>query len=166
MLILAAMGLAVTAALLVYTGLPLYRQYRAIHEIERLGGWIGAREGGPKWLRDWAGDEPMKAFDHVQAVRLGGTAIDDEGLARLAALTGLKWLDLDKTRITDEGLEHLTGLKHLETLRLNQTQTHDAALLHLAKLNRLRFLYLAETPVTEEGVARLQQSLPELHIER
>ena len=161
------MGLSVVviAAVAVPPAIPLYRQYVAIREIERLDGWIGAREGGPKWLRDWIGDEPMKAFDRVQAVRLGGTKIDDEGLSRLAALGSLKWLSLDKTGVTDKGLVHLMALEHLETLKLDQTRITDAGLVQLAGLRRLRLLYLAQTQVTERGIAALKHALPELQVE-
>jgi len=161
------MGLSVVviAAVAVPPAIPLYRQYVAIRDIERLDGWIGAREGGPKWLRDRIGDEPMKAFDRVQAVRLGGAKVDNDVLARMAALGGLKWLSLDKTGVTDEGLAHLRALQHLETLKLDQTRITDAGLVHLAGLRRLRFLYLAQTQVTDAGIAALKRALPDLQVE-
>jgi len=54
----------------------------------------------------------------------------------------LQVLGLEKTQITDAGLEHLKGLAGLKYLNLNGTQ------------------------VTDAGVQQLQQTLPNLIIER
>ena len=59
----------------------------------------------------------------------------------LKGLTNLKYLDLDgNTQITDAGLEHLKGM------------------------TSLRGVELMRTSVTDEGVKRLQEALPDCEI--
>ena len=65
----------------------------------------------------------------------------DKGVALLAGLQRLEYLNLYRTAVTDEGLGPLTSLK------------------------RLRALYVWETGVTPAGISRLQAALPRLTIE-
>src|SRR5215471_17262286 len=58
-------------------GLPIYRQQMAVDEIERLGGSVEARLGGPEWLRKRWGDEQMQGFDEIAVVYLDHTAAND-----------------------------------------------------------------------------------------
>jgi hypothetical protein len=63
-------------------------------------------------------------------------------------------------------LAHLKNLENLEYLNLYGTQVSDAGLEHLKGLKNLRKLYLWESKATNEGVAGLQQALPEAEIVR
>jgi hypothetical protein len=54
----------------------------------------------------------------------------------------LQWLYLDDTGITDAGLKHLVGLTRLQELDLHGTH------------------------VTDEGIAKLQEALPNCQITR
>lgn len=164
--LVAAMALLGVAALWLHFGAPVYRQQQAIGTIQRAGGWVGAREGGPEWLREKVGHERMTGFDEIRAVSLGGTDFTDDQLVCLAALSELRWLSLDRTRITDAGLVRLAHLKHLDTLRLNETRVTDAGLAHLKSLANLKHLFLAGTPVTDAGVADLKRALPGLAVYR
>jgi hypothetical protein len=51
-------------------------------------------------------------------------------------------------------------------LSLYRTQITDAGLAHLAGLAYLRRLVVGRTHVTDEGVKKLQQALPNCRIER
>jgi Leucine-rich repeat (LRR) protein len=91
--------------------------------------------------------------------------ITDAGLAHLAGLNQLQWLNLDRTQITDGGLAGIAGLTQLQSLNLDRTQITDAGLAHLAGLTQLRDLRLRNNPqVTDEGVKKLQQALPKCRI--
>ena len=83
----------------------------------------------------------------------------------LRGLNSLKYLDLTGTKVTDAGLVHLKGLANLEALMLTHTQVTDAGLVHLEGLANLKCLDLRRSPqVTDEGVEKLQQSLPDCEI--
>ena len=162
-----AVGIVLVAAAVgIYFGIPVYRQQTMIQEIERLGGWVGAREGGPEWLREKLGHERMKGFDEIRAVSVGGTEFDDTSLARLRHLNRLVWLNLDRTPISDAGLANLQSMTRLETLRLNETRVTDAGLAHLKSMTSLLHLDLSGTQVTDVGVGELKQALPRLQIRR
>ncbi len=102
----------------------------------------------------------------VVHLHLKDTAITDAGVAHLADIATLTRLHLEKTGITDAGLAHLRGLGRLEYLNLYGTDVTDAGLEHLKSLDGLRKLYLWQTKVTDRGVADLQEALPEMTIVR
>ena len=93
----------------------------------------------PLWLRSLLGDD---FFESVAFVHFfSQTLVTDAVMVQLKGLAQVN-LDLQRTEITDAGLEHLNGLK------------------------QLRFLNLTDTHVTDAGVAKLQQALPNCKIER
>ena len=57
-------------------------------------------------------------------------------------------------------LERLKRLHNLRTLDLSRTNFTDAHLGHVKRLTDLRVLSVADTKVTDEGIAKLQQALP------
>ncbi len=65
----------------------------------------------------------------------------------------------------DGGVALLAKLPRLEYLNLYGTAVTDEGLVPLASLKRLRALYVWETGVTAAGVSRLQAALPRLTIE-
>src|SRR4029077_4291738 len=156
-------------------GLPVYRQHVANRDIERLGGTVETRPGGPKWLRYGVGNEPMKLFDQVIAVnlanrhvtdailidigrltslqklRLANTPVTDQGLAHLRRLTGLEQLSLTGTRVTDAGMVHVNGLTSLQEFSLDNTEVTDAGLVYLTGHTALEGLSLESTRVADRG---------------
>ena len=68
------------------------------------------------------------------------SAVDDDDLARVAALTELYAIRLTGTSVTDAGIKHLAGLKKLIGVTLDGTK------------------------VTEAGVAELKNSLPNCRV--
>lgn len=78
--------------------------------------------------------QPLSEFDRVD--------ITDDGLVMLAAMTGLRRLDLRFTRVTDLGLVHL--------------ENHS----------KLQMLDVRNTTVTEEGASTLKAVLPQCVILR
>ncbi len=129
-------------------------------------------------------------FPRLVDLDLAGTAITDEGLAHVSGL-GIKNLMLSGTQVTGGGLSVLARCPALSSVALSKTQVDDAGVEFLAALPGLRTLYLDGTPitdealrrlesatalrylrlggnraVTDEGIARLEEALPELRVTR
>lgn len=83
------------------------------------------------------------------------------GLAHLAPLTDLEWLELRREDAPadapnlDDGFKHLTGLSKLSKLNIHGQKITDAGLAHVGKLKALRELYLSGDGLTEVGLRRL-----------
>jgi internalin A len=92
--------------------------------------------------------------------------VTDAGLKHLPGLTNLETLNLGYTGVTDKGMKRVAALKGLRTLNLSGTQVTDKGLSELAALKDLHSLILTRTSVTDEGVAELQKALPDCKIER
>ena len=60
----------------------------------------------------------------------------------------------------------MKGLAKLERLYLGGNQVTDAGLEHLIEMKSLEYLDLANTNITDEGVKKLQQALPNCVIRR
>lgn len=131
-------------------------------------------------------------LSQLQLLRLNNTRITDAGLVHIEGLTKLKRLEINDTQITDAGLAHLAGLPHVTALSLDTTQITDvgmhqivkdlpqvgllsldgtritdAGLPHLAGLTTLQMLWIGDNPqITDAGVNRLQQALPNCTIIR
>ncbi len=66
-----------------------------------------------------------------------------------------------------QGLEHLRGLTQLKDLNLNGMRViTDVGLEHLEGLTQLQELGIIGTRVTDEGVKKLRQALPDCKIDR
>ncbi len=102
----------------------------------------------------------VKLLPKIVQLDLKDTQITDAGLANLAGLTTLNKLHLEKTKITDAGLANLKDLANLEYLNLYGTAVTDAGLEHLKGLKNLKKLYVWQTPVTDAGIAKLKEALP------
>ena len=139
-----------------------------------------------------AGLAHLKGLTQLQRLYLRNTQVTDSGLAHLKGLTQLQRLYVCNTQVTDSGMEHLKGLSQLQALWLGGTKVTDAGLEHLKGLSQLRGLGLGDTldckivtatgwehftarmaihtsdttTVTDEGVKKLQQALPNCQIKR
>ena len=72
-------------------------------------------------------------------LNLGGSAISDDGAAKLASLKKLTKLDLSKTSepgLTSAGIESVSKIPSLTSLNLWTTGTGDDAIEHLLKLKK------------------------------
>jgi len=109
--------------------------------------------------------ENLKGLIYLESLDLCGNLVSDTGLEHLTGLTQLKILDLGSTLVTDSGLEYLKGLAQLKRLDLDHTQITNNGLEYLIGLTELEELNLDWTnKVTDEGVAKLQQALPNCRI--
>ncbi len=75
---------------------------------------------------------------------------DDEDCALLAALPGLRAIDLTESNISDAGISQLCEIQSLESLVLSYTNVSDLGLAQLSSLVDLRELDLSLTMVTDE----------------
>ena len=105
----------------------------------------------------------LKGLTNLQGLDLTDTTITDAGLEHLKGLTKLFWLQLAFTNVTDEGLKHLKEMTILKILDLSFTNITDEGLEHLKGLTKLQLLNLNDK-VTDEGVQKLRQALPNCEI--
>jgi len=126
-------------------------------------------------------------------IRLGvyGTNLNDRGVAAIASLTSLEYLNVGKLQgmtdayfgkllsgkknlkvlgclhnpaLTNAALSQVKACKELEFLDFSYNPLiNDQGLVHLTKLKKLNHLNYANTGVTPVGIAMLQKHLPELN---
>lgn len=157
-------GIATLLLLLVTCGInvgvPFYRQLTVGLAVQRLGGRIETRSGGPNWVRRIVGSEATAWFGEVAEVDLGHTATTDIDLRNLVALRGLanlQTLNLSGTSVTDDGIAHLTRLGKLRTLYLNGTRISDGCVPSLIQMASLRELSFDHTGITDLGVTGVSE---------
>lgn len=156
---LAAIGMGVVAN-------RAHRQRAAVMAVKASGGsvyydWQIETEGkqaseepsGPKWLRNWIGDEHFQ--DVVEVSWAGVRGLEAEDLRWLVDLPKLNKVNLNFTAIDDARLEHLRehpSLRHvwLETC----AGVTDQGLAALATLQNLESLSLMGARCSDEGVRR------------
>lgn len=79
--------------------------------------------------------------------------LSDAGMAHLASIKTLLFLELDDTPITDVGLEYFRAHPNLRRLQLRGTKVTDAGLQHLTQLPNFTWgLALDRTAVTDRGL--------------
>jgi Leucine-rich repeat (LRR) protein len=118
----------------------------------------------------WQDLSPLKFLRPDDLYRLdiygsftGGPRPDDRCMQHIAALTGLKVLELRYTDITGRGIKVIEGLESLERLTLPE-RIDNAGMVQVAKLKSLKGLYWTENRVTNRGLRHLTEltSLEEL----
>ena len=101
-----------------------------------------------------------QGLPRLRCVCLHGAGFSNKGLVQLEKRTGLTTLKLFGTKVNDEGLARLIGLKDLRFIMLWHDSPQDGkisseGLRHLARLEGLEVLDLGRMPVTDEGLAAL-----------
>lgn len=81
----------------------------------------------------------------LEVLRLGGTSITDEQLAKIADNSSLTMLGLNQTGIGDAALGRLRNLKNLRALYLSGTQVTTQGLESIGRLSSLEILDLSKT---------------------
>jgi hypothetical protein len=145
---------------------------RALAAVERLGGAVEVdetRPGRPVVALDLSRSAVtdadlalVAAFSDLEALDLRLTSVGDDGVAHLAGIRTLRFLNLFRTRVSDASLEYLRASAGLETLLVGGTRVTDAGLAHLSAFPRLRKLSVFDTAV---GDASLEHLLPLSRIE-
>ena len=100
----------------------------------------------------------------LESLKLGSTNVGDQGVALLAGLTNLRFLDLSYAKITDAAMLDVGKLRSLETLEINGTAVTDAGIAKLAGMENLKFLEVGPN-VTKQAAAELKKKLPHSAVE-
>jgi hypothetical protein len=90
----------------------------------------------------------LKAFHHIEYLRLSGPEVTDEVLKQLSGFSELSELHLCDTAVTAEGLEELIPLSRIN--RMSQKRDTELAF-------GLSYLNLEGTQITSAGVAAIKQ---------
>lgn len=103
------------------------------------------------WLKRLSGLTTLRRLD------LANCAVQGEGLRHIAALTGLRELNLTLTPVTDDALKHLGGLIELRFLGLASTQCTGTGFAHLQALRKLESVNFHFTPLNDAGLQAISQ---------
>ena len=149
----------------------------AVAEIEAVTGKIRRDSSGAIIDVDFRGltiDDSQLAslvrFPRLRAVRLGGTAVTDEGMKTIGQIASLEDLDLRDCAISDDGLAHLVSLGRLKALRLSGKSgvcsVSDDGMVHVAKLGNLKLLAVDFLWISEDGIKSIVglKNLEELYM--
>ena len=155
---------------------PTAEQAEAIAAIEHLGGrvkYADDRPGRPVVEVALGGTAVSEAdlarlacFPELETLSLFDSPIGDAGVAHLKPLANLRTLYLGRTKVADAGLDALTGMTQLKTLGLSDTRVTDAGLLRLTHLQQLASINLRRTPTTDAGVRKLKEAHANLVVHR
>ncbi|MDA0283146.1 MAG: hypothetical protein O3B86_07300, partial [Planctomycetota bacterium] len=104
-----------------------------------------------EWLQRLSGLTTLRRLD------LANCAIQGAGLQHIAALTGLRELNLTLTPVTDDALKHLGGLIELRKLGLASTQCNGTGFTHLKALRKLESVNFHFTPLNDAGLKAISQ---------
>jgi hypothetical protein len=85
--------------------------------------------------------------------------------ARIADVHDLTFLGLTRSPVTDEELKVIVGLPRLRILRLNDTQVDDGCIGSIIAAKSLNYLAVWDTRITKDGIRRIHEALPSLHIQ-
>ena len=99
----------------------------------------------------------------VRGIKLSGV-VDVPSARHLAGLPYLRTLDLDECTVLPEAWKTLGTMRRLEELDLSRTSTDDVTLEKLQSMTGLRYLQLQQTGVTDGGIERLHEALPQLEV--
>jgi hypothetical protein len=112
----------------------------------------------------------LVALNHLTALNLEGSCVDDLLLSKIAKLN-LKCIVLRNNvsvkAISDEGARHLSSIQTLTILSLRGSDVSDRGLKHLSLLPNLEYLDLSDTRVTDKGMRGLRPcaSCPHTNLE-
>ena len=105
-------------------------------------------------------DEWLQRLSELTTLRkldLANCAIQGPGLSQIAALSGLRELNLTLTPVTDDALQHLAGLTELRSLGLASTQCTGTGFAHLKGLHQLENVNFHFTPLNDSGLLAISQ---------
>ena len=97
-------------------------------------------------------------------LNLAAADVTSDGLARWRGSSIWSYCGWERSRVDDAGLADLAKLPAAKFLIIENTPITDAGIQQLSAVAGLKSLYVEGTKVTDAGVARLQESLPNLHV--
>jgi hypothetical protein len=137
-----------------------------IAQIETAGG-VCALQPIDAYVYEY-GEDFADILRQLVRVRVTGPHITDASLSWLQsanpALAEVRLLDLSSTAVTDDGLQHLAALSGLRCADLRDTPVSAKGLDPLASLKELEWLHLGGTSVGALARRRLRKTHPQLTI--
>lgn len=124
--------------------------------------WLSVSLAGKNDLSPALLKSLQSVSDQITHLDANHSNLSDEMMESLRPLKNLTRLHLAGTKVTAAGLAKIAGLKYLHYLNLTGTPTDDGIVQVLASLPALTALYLRDTKVTAEGMAQLQKQFPNL----
>lgn len=106
----------------------------------------------------------LNAKKNIVWLNLSGVKVDDDLVSVISQLENLIELRINNSTLTDKGLAYLTQLEHLEYLNVYGNPISDASIGNFQELTKLKKLYLWKTDVSEEGMLKIKDSLPQVEI--
>ena len=103
---------------------------------------------------------------NIVEIDLGFSNFNDELMSYIKPFKNLLKLKLQGTNVTDAIGKDLVDFELLESLNLYGTSVTDKLAQKLKSNKRLQNIYLWKTEVTDDGLAQLQQNLPNLSIQQ
>jgi hypothetical protein len=115
-------------------------------------------------------DENLRRLEirpEVEGLLFMSTRVTGTGFQGLAGREHLKKIEIQDSPVTDEGLKALEGFDQLEELIIHSADeiTEDGAA-SLVRLRNLKRLFLRNSKISEEGMARLREAMPNCAIAR
>ncbi|MCM2372771.1 protein kinase domain-containing protein [Aporhodopirellula aestuarii] len=140
---------------------------RTVHQLRELTDdpWLVGVEKCPAAIRLMIGDEELERLAAVKGIRkldLTDSQITTEGLTVLTGMRSLAILALPRFGIKGTALTKLRDLPALRTLRLNGVAFADEDSATLGQFPQLTSLCLAGCPITDEAVQEIARWLPDL----
>ena len=137
---------------------------RAAAAVEKLGGKVEFNSNGDVIKVDLNNtkftDDDLKnleRFTELEWLDLRVSTLTDAGMAHLAGLRKLKFLNVARTSVSDKGLSVLRGHTELETLLLGTTKITDAGLVNLERMTKLKKLSVFRTAVSDAAIPSLHK---------
>ncbi|MBM3785473.1 MAG: hypothetical protein FJW30_13995 [Acidobacteria bacterium] len=120
-------------------GLERLRELREVRELDLYYAEY-ITDDGLAHLREWK---------KLTRLNLRGTRVTSKAFPHLAALTGLRWLDIGFTQVDDEGFEELPALEHLG---LGGNRLSGSCLAALRSMTTLKSLDAGGTQRVDSGL--------------
>ena len=96
---------------------------------------------------------------------LENTNLDDDQIQSLSGAMRLRTLILGRTHITDTGMRSLSHLKNLERLFLNSTYISDQSLDSLSSLKSLSYLNLHHCKISKAALEKFRKNMPDCYVD-
>lgn len=119
--------------------------------------WIESCEVPPSF------DQMLRRCPNLEVFRADDTRLAPDQIQTICAHPNLRVLDLRGQAISREAFHNLSRAEHLKFLILDDTNVGDEVL-ELVSLPKLRSLSLRGTNLSDEGVAGLQASQSNVHV--
>ena len=111
-----------------------------------------------------AGLARLADLKNLEELSVSGQLVSASSLKALSKLPKLSFLVLDELDVTQECLDEIVKMPILESLSLDNSTLDDKQLLQLAKIETLRALYIVQSDVTDVGLERFLEALPECEV--